>query len=174
MSKTQRQPFTPRGPFVVGRGFIWSGKPYSEGEAFPHNRLAIDHRKLRQLWDQRRLNVDVDYLPSDDEVKEAEALATLAAAEDQATTVGEENTNAPAEPKDNAQGDESNEDPALTFSFDPAEHLIEKEGREYWIADAEVMLVRVRAETAKLLEDALEVTLVTADQILEWPDAEEA
>jgi hypothetical protein len=167
-AKNQRQPFTSRGPFIVGRGFTWSGKPYVQGDAFPHNRLAIDHRKLRQLWDQRRLEVASDYLPAEDEVKEADAAAAAIAASEQVTadeatetSEGEDTTDATTE---------DTVEPKPTFNFNPEEHVIDKDGREYWISDADTMLLRVRADFAKSLEEVTEVTLVPADQILEWPE----
>jgi hypothetical protein len=184
MAKRQRQPFTPRGPFVVGRGFTWNGKDLNEGSVFPHNRLAISRRRLEQLWDQRFIEVEGDYVPDEEEARAAQELAAELAAKDEADRVAAElaastGTNNAGE-GDNA--DDTTEDDVTEtvtpvaaegeFLYNTEEHMIEREGKEYWVADTESLIVRIYADIAKTLEASEGLTVIPADKIIEWPDTE--
>lgn len=63
MAKNQRQPFTPRGPFIVARPFRWEGRDYKPGEDFEAKRMAVNQRRLQLLYDAKSIDVKGDYLP---------------------------------------------------------------------------------------------------------------
>mgnify|MGYP000290627072 CR=1 FL=1 len=69
MAKTQRQPFTPRGPFVVARPFRWEGRDYQPGEDFNAQRMAVNQRRLQLLYDAKSIDVKGDYLPQQPEAE---------------------------------------------------------------------------------------------------------
>lgn len=196
MAQPQRQPFTPKGPFVVSRPFRWAGRDYNVDEVFPARRMAVDPRRLRQLWEQRKLMI-----PLDGEVEEVSSSETLlgsnslpavitdaagsehrlgeivqAAFEKSELTVDQWNELADDDREARLQSvvDELlSTDPVVgegQFLFDPEIHTIDREGQEYWIADDENLLVRVRADMGKSLADATEKTVVPAEKILEWPE----
>lgn len=59
------------------------------------------------------------------------------------------------------------------FLFDPEIHTVEHEDNEYWIADEDGDLVRVRAPMGKKLDTSTDKVLVTADDILAWAEIDE-
>jgi hypothetical protein len=148
MAKNQRQPFTPRGPFIVARPFRWEGRDYKLNEDFEVSRMAISQRKLRTLWEAKSLDVKGDYFGEPEDVKTLDTKIK----QDEKTEL------------EAAEGE---------FLFDPAIHAPEKSGKEYWIADEENLLVRITSAASKRLKDLEEKTIVTAAEILEWPEADE-
>jgi hypothetical protein len=185
----ERLPFSHRGPFVVSRRFSWTGKIYEPGSVFPHRHLAVDHRKLRLLWDAKK--IDMEGTPEEPEVMllgsnvqpnevmiggELKLLgfAVEAAFTDSGLTAEEWNE-LPDDDReariaaviDLVAGDGE-------FVFDPEKHNIEREGKEYWIADDENLLVRVKAKAGKNLDVATAKTLVTAEEILAWAEDDNA
>lgn len=142
-----RQPFNHKGPFDITRNFRLNGKDYKVGDVLDPKRVAVDHRKFRQLYDARHLNMAGDPTSPKaavvEDVKTAEPVTTgLVAGE------GE-------------------------FVFDPAIHAVEKSGTEDWIADEEALLVRITTKAATALKKAKKPTLVVAGDIIEWPEADE-
>lgn len=77
MAKTQRQPFTPRGPFVVARPFRWEGRDYKPGEDFNAQRMAVNQRRLRLLYDAKSIDVKGDYVPAEPEAAEENKVQGL-------------------------------------------------------------------------------------------------
>lgn len=77
MAKTQRQPFTPRGPFVVARPFRWEGRDYKPGEDFNAQRMAVNQRRLRLLYDAKSIDVKGDYVPAEPEAAEENKVQDL-------------------------------------------------------------------------------------------------
>lgn len=55
-----RQPFSHKGPFVANRLFKINGVTYKAGDELDTTRVAVDARKLRQLYDARFLNMAGD------------------------------------------------------------------------------------------------------------------
>lgn len=156
MAKTQRQPFTPRGPFIVARPFRWEGRDYKPGEDFNATRMAVNQRRLRLLYDAKSIDVKTDYLP---EPEEAEVI------DDEKTEVVVVDT---PETDDELVAGEGE------FLFDTALHAVEKYEDEDWIADEAEFLVQISPNAAARLKEMTEgKTIVTALEILAWPDESE-
>lgn len=137
-----RQPFSHKGPFVTNRAFKLNGHPYKAGDELDSSRVAVDARKLRQLYDARFLSMAGD-ITAPKKVEKTEPVSTgLVAGE------GE-------------------------FLFDPAVHAVEKSDKEDWIADETNLLVHITAKAATALKKVKKPTIVTVDQIVEWPEAPE-
>ncbi len=193
-----RQPFTPRGPFVVARPFKFNGRSYSEGDSFDVIRSAADHRRVRQLWDLRKIEVEGDYVPVDEEPPSDETLLGSDTMPDE-VQVGEEKmplgdivqlafdksdltaeewnelSNEDRDAQLQAVVDELSGEPTAgegEFLFDPEIHQIDHEGTERWIATTDELLLRVYAPVGNKLEKVGEKTLVTADEIIEWAEEE--
>lgn len=58
MFKGKREPFNPGGPFVVRRGLTMNGVRLDHGSLFPIS--GCKPRRVRQLWDMRRIDVSPD------------------------------------------------------------------------------------------------------------------
>lgn len=134
-----RQPFSHKGPFVTNRAFKLNGRPYKAGDELDSSHVAVDHRKLRQLYDARFLNMAGD-MPTPKKAKMTKPVST-------GLVVGE--------------GE---------FLFDPAVHAVEKSDMEDWIADETSLLVHITTKAATALKKVKKPTIVTMDQIVEWPD----
>lgn len=188
--QAQRLPFSHRGPFVVSRRFSWNGKVFEPGSDFQHRHLCVDHRRLRLLWDAKK--IDMKGLPEEPEeimlvgsnVQPAEVmmngeLKLLGEAVEAAflkSGLSEADWNGlPEEDREARIAEVIDLVPGEgEFIFDPAVHVIEREGKEYWIADDEHLLIRVKAKTGKELDVVTEKTLVTADSILARAEEEDA
>lgn len=59
------------------------------------------------------------------------------------------------------------------FIFDPEIHTMEHENSEYWIADEDGDLLRVRAPMGKKLDTSTDKVLVTAEDIISWAEVDE-
>lgn len=70
-----RPPFTPTNTFIVISHFTFAGKSYKPGDVFPWATLNVDQRRLRQMYDHRRIDP-------------AATSADLAAAKTKATKLG--------------------------------------------------------------------------------------
>ena len=145
--KTKRQPFTPRGPFVVARPFRWGGRDYVPGEDFETRRLAINQRRLQLLYDAKSIDVKGDYLPNDEKAETTPVAAPVNPV-----------------PVDLVAGEGE-------FLFDTAIHAVEKYEKDDWIADEEKFLVHISPNAAKRLKKVTEgKSIVTALEIVEWPE----
>lgn len=186
MAKTQRQPFTPRGPFVVARPFRWEGRDYTPGEDFEARRMAVNQRRLRLLYDAKNIDVKGDYLPPEPEAEvkstdltklKKEELVAMAAergvAIDDKMTKAQiiEALEAPPKPVDTSS------DPVAAegeFLFDTELHAVEEVEDEHWIADEVEFLVQISPNAAERLKGLTEgKSLVTALEILAWPEVAE-
>ena len=58
MARAKRRTFEVTGPFVARVAFPFDGETYFAGEVFPHG--MVPFRKLRQLYDCRRINFSED------------------------------------------------------------------------------------------------------------------
>ena len=58
MARTKRRTFEATGPFVARVAFPFGGETFFAGEVFPHG--MVPFRKLRQLYDCRRINFSAD------------------------------------------------------------------------------------------------------------------
>lgn len=150
MAKPERQPFTPRGPFTVARPFRWEGRDYRLEEDFDAKRMAIPLRRLRLLWDSKHIEVRGDYLGKDDEKPQ------------KAKEPPKEPVKDPVTPLEAKEGE---------FLYDPEIHAVEKDDKEFWIADEAELLVRITPAFAKKLGKTQMITVVPAAEIMEWPEA---
>ena len=187
MAKTQRQPFTPRGPFVVARPFRWEGRDYKPGEDFNAQRMAVNQRRLRLLYDAKSIDVKGDYVPAEPEVAEenkAQDLTKLdkkellALAAERGITVDDKATKAQIIAALQAPADDTPTDDPVAgegeFVFDTAIHAVEKYEDEDWIADEEEFLVQISPNAAARLKELTEgKSLVTALEIVAWPEPSE-
>ena len=188
-NEATRLPFSHRGPFVVSRRFDWTGKTYEPGSDFPHRHLSVDHRRLRLLWDAKK--IDMKGQPEEPELMlvgsnvqpnevmmggQTRLLGEAVEAAFIASGLSEADWNALPDDDREARiaavidivaGDGE-------FLFDPEKHNIERDGKEYWIADEENLLVRVKANAGKKLDVATAKTLVTASEILAWAEDDNA
>lgn len=57
MARSKRKPFDAAGPFVVRRRFLFNGDWTYPGAAFDSE--GVDRRRVRQLWDNRQIDVGV-------------------------------------------------------------------------------------------------------------------
>lgn len=57
MSRSQRLKFDPNGPFVARRTTTFNGDTFYLGDPFPMD--GVPARRLRQLFDDRRIDMDV-------------------------------------------------------------------------------------------------------------------
>lgn len=145
MAKTKRQPFTPRGPFVVARPFRWEGRDYVPGEDFEARRMAVNQRRLQLLYDAKSIDVRGDYVPND--AADTAPVAPI----DPPTT-------------DLVAGEGE-------FLFDTAIHAVEKHEKEDWIATEDAYLVHISPKAAARLKKLTEgKSIVTALEIVEWPE----
>lgn len=46
-----KQPFTGTGEYVARKVFTYQGKTYKAGDVFPWEKLGINQRRLRQMFD---------------------------------------------------------------------------------------------------------------------------
>ena len=188
MAKTQRQPFTPRGPFVVARPFRWEGRDFKPGEDFNAQRMAVNQRRLRLLYDAKSIDVKGDYVPTEPEAVEDTKVQDLtkldkkelmALAAERGLTIDDKATKAQiiealekgpvqeTSPADLVAGEGE-------FVFDTAIHAVEKYEDEDWIADEEEFLVQISPKAAARLKELTEgKTLVTALEIVAWPEPSE-
>lgn len=187
MAKTQRQPFTPRGPFVVARPFRWEGRDYTPGEDFNAQRMAVNQRRLRLLYDAKSIDVKGDYVPAEPEAAEenkAQDLTKLdkkellALAAECGITVDDKATKAQIIAALQAPADDTPTDDPVAgegeFVFDTAIHAVEKYEDEDWIADEEEFLVQISPNAAARLKELTEgKSLVTALEIVAWPEPSE-
>lgn len=187
MAKTQRQPFTPRGPFVVARPFRWEGRDYKPGEDFNAQRMAVNQRRLRLLYDAKSIDVKGDYVPAEPEAAEenkAQDLTKLdkkellALAAERGITVDDKATKAQIIAALQAPADDTSTDDPVAgegeFVFDTAIHAVEKYEDEDWIADEEEFLVQISPNAAARLKELTEgKSLVTALEIVAWPEPSE-
>ena len=74
----QRREFNHRGQFKVLRPFRFAGRDHKMGDLFLHRQLSVDPRKLRVLWDARKIDM-LD--PFSEAAQEAEQAAELEALE---------------------------------------------------------------------------------------------
>jgi hypothetical protein len=154
MAKTQRQPFTPRGPFIVARLFRWGGRDFTPGEDFNATRMAVNQRRLKLLYDAKSIDVKTDYLPEPDQAE---------VTDDKKTDVG-----GTPEVNDDLVAGEGE------FIFDTALHAVEKYEDEDWIADEAEFLVQISPNAAARLKEMTEgKAIVTALEILAWPETSE-
>jgi hypothetical protein len=72
VSKMVRTPFNPRGDFTALREFRFAGRTFEPGDPFPWRRLGCSARRLRQLYEGRKLLLKEDDL--DEELMEEEIL----------------------------------------------------------------------------------------------------
>lgn len=189
MAKTQRQPFTPRGPFIVARPFRWEGRDYKPGEDFEAKRMAVNQRRLQLLYDAKNIDVKGDYLPQQSDagadvkstdLSKLEKKDLLALAAERGITIAPKATKdqiiealeAPPKPADNtppvdlvaAEGE---------FLFDTELHAVEEVEDEHWITDEAEFLVQISPNAAERLRELTKSkSLVTALEILAWPDPE--
>jgi hypothetical protein len=181
MAKTKRQPFTPRGPFVVARPFRWEGRDYKPGEDFEARRMAVNQRRLQLLYDAKSIDVKGDYLPTGDadaetDLKKLKKDELLALAKDRGVTVDDKATRAEIlealEKKVDAPP--PNEDLVAgegEFLFDTAIHAVEKYENDDWVADEEKFLVQISPKAAERLAELKEgKSIITALEIVEWPE----
>lgn len=138
-----RQPFSHKGPFVASRAFKLNGKPYKAGDEMDPSHVAVAPRKLRQLFDARYLNMAGDMPTTPKKAEVTPPVSTGLVA---------------------GEGE---------FLFDPAVHAVEKSDKEDWIADETSLLVHITAKAATALKKVKKPIIVTADQIVEWPEAPE-
>lgn len=140
MARTSdRLPFTSRGKFTVTKRMRFGSKTWEIGEDFPINKLAINQRRLRVLYDGKFITMKGDDQP--DEPNEEEVTELVA-----------------------GEGE---------FIFDPEIHTMEHENSEYWIADEDGDLLRVRAPIGKKLDTSTDKVLVTAEDIISWAEVDE-
>lgn len=187
MAKTQRQPFTPRGPFVVARPFRWEGRDYKPGEDFNAQRMAVNKRRLQLLYDAKSIDVKGDYLPAapetaDDngalDLTKLDKKELLALAAERGITVDDKATKAQIIAALQAPAKEEADDELVAgegeFLFDTAIHAVEKYEDEDWIADEEEFLVQISPNAAARLKEMTEgKSIVTALEIVAWPEAGE-
>jgi hypothetical protein len=57
MSRYRREPFDVAGPFVVRRTFTFNGETFYQDDNFPLD--GVSNRRVRQLYDNRRIDMDV-------------------------------------------------------------------------------------------------------------------
>jgi hypothetical protein len=149
MHRFERQPFTPKGDFVVRREFRFSGRDFRPGDDFLHRQMAISERQLRVLYDSGKI------VYRGDEGKAEEIKTTEAPTTESPTTV--------ADAVSAASGEivASN-----VFLFDPDKHLIEKSGRSKWhVEDLDgQILAHLTKEQATELKKATEPVEVTLDE----------
>ena len=191
MAKTKRQPFTPRGPFVVARPFRWEGRDYKPGEDFEARRMAVNQRRLQLLYDAKNIDVKGDYLPQQSDA-EAEVKSTdlsklkkeelVAMAAERGVTLDDKMTKAQIIEALEAPPKPANDIPSVDlvaaegeFLFDTELHAVEEVEDEHWIADEAEFLVQISPNAAERLKELTEgKSLVTALEILAWPDPEAA
>jgi hypothetical protein len=184
MAKTQRQPFTPRGPFIVARPFRWEGRDYTPGEDFNATRMAVNQRRLQLLYDAKNIDVKGDYIPATPDPAETtvdlsklkkEELLALAA--ERGVLVDDKATKAdiiaalekPVEPP--LPADDELVAGEGEFLFDTAVHAVEDFEQDTWIADEEKFLVQVSPNAATRLREMTEgKSLVTAIEIVAWAE----
>ena len=186
MAKTQRQPFTPRGPFVVARPFRWEGRDYKPGEDFNAARIAVNQRRLRLLYDAKNIDVKGDYLPQQPEAEiktvdlsklKKEELMAMAA--ERGVTIDDKMTKAQiiealeVPPKPVVEGETDLVAGEGEFLFDTELHAVEEVDDEFWIANEIEFLVQISPNAAERLRELTEgKSLVTALEVLAWPDPE--
>lgn len=189
MAKNQRQPFTPRGPFIVARPFRWEGRDYKPGEDFEAKRMAVNQRRLQLLYDAKSIDVKGDYLPQQPDavadvkstdLSKLEKKDLLALAADRGLTIAPKATKdqiiealeAPPKPADTSVDLVASEG---EFLFDTELHAVEEVEDEFWVADEAEFLVQISPNAAERLKELTEgKSLVTALEILAWPDPEAA
>lgn len=150
MSYATRPPFDPKGEFVAAKDFKFSGEAYATGDEFPWEELSCSERKLRQLYDNKLINLaveepddeeDLDDLDTDDEDLDDE--------------------------DDGTEDEEDDEDEELIF--DPELHSIDNPSRGIWsIVDEDGdLVVFITPHEAKRLRKRSKPTTVKPECILE-------
>lgn len=152
MGNKMRQSFTPGGKFIVSRTFRFHGKVYKKGDEFPWRQLSCSVRKLRTLYEGRRLNnvyVDEKITPEQETVVEP---ITMVEDEEIVEEVVEETPN-----------DEVDQ---LTV-FDPEIHeIINPDRGEWYIVLGDERLTRLTAKEAKRLRKRLVPTDINLDKVV--------
>jgi hypothetical protein len=52
-----QRPYSPKGPFVVQKPFNAGGRVRGRGELYDPTRDAVSDRRVRQLWEQRKIRM---------------------------------------------------------------------------------------------------------------------
>lgn len=187
MAKTQRQPFTPRGPFIVARPFRWEGRDYKPGEDFEAKRMAVNQRRLQLLYDAKNIDVKGDYLPQQSDAgADVKSMDLSKLKKEELVAMAAERGVAIDDKMTKAQIIEALEAPPKLadtsvdlvaaegeFLFDTELHAVEEVEDEHWIADEAEFLVQISPNAAERLKELTEgKSLVTALEILAWPDPE--
>lgn len=75
MARTKRRPYNPTGPFVARRDFFFGGQKFEAGDPFPID--GIHSRRIRNMYDARRIDFAGDDVPSVEEIKNVFDWRTL-------------------------------------------------------------------------------------------------
>lgn len=169
----------------MARSFRWGGRDYKPGEDFNAQRMAVNQRRLQLLYDAKSIDVKGDYVPTEPEAVEETQVQDLtkldkkellALAAERGVAVDEKATKAQIIEALNKTDDKPEELVAGEgeFVFDTAIHAVEDYEDETWIADEAEFLVQISPNAAARLRELTEgKSLVTALEILAWPEKDE-
>jgi hypothetical protein len=143
MPREERQPFS-YGEYTVRKPFRGWGRDWVPGSDFPWRQLTCTKKKLRQLYDHRKIEPKGEPIPADF-------------------------TEAPV-----ASVEETEEATSEAFVFDPDVHTIDNPERgEWYIKKGSKVLLRVTLKEARRLEKRVTSSEVRPEEIVTEEEEEE-